>query len=61
MSLPHITDDELIMYHLDAQPNVAVQDYIRRTLLDIATLNMHMIHEQFQWEWEHRLYDQDLE
>lgn len=61
MSLPHITDDELIVYHLDEQPNVAVQDYIRRTLLDIKTVDLNMIHEQFQWEWNNRLYDGDPE
>jgi len=61
MSLPHITDDELVMYHLDDLRNVAVQDYMRRNLLDVKDVDLYILHEMFQWEWQQRLYADELE
>jgi len=61
MSLPYITNDELIIYHIEQTPNVAVQEYMRRNNIDVKTADLHMIHEQFQWEWQHRLYADELE
>ena len=55
--LPHITDDELITYHLDDLRAIAMQDYMRRCNIDPKTADFNMIHEQFQWEWDQRLYE----
>ena len=56
MALPEITDDELIMYHVDGWRDFALEIYLERNELDRSTLDWKVLTEQFDWEWERRLY-----
>jgi hypothetical protein len=55
MILPRPTDDELVMFVVDGFHSMAVQDYIRRTMLDIRTVDFEKIHEMFLAEWDRRM------
>lgn len=56
--LPEITDEELEIYHIDQEHEIALAMYIERTGLTIRDTNIMMISEMFEWEWHKRLYDE---
>ncbi len=56
MSLPEILDEELVLYHLDAEREVALATYVERTGLTARDTDLKVITEQFEWEWYQRLY-----
>jgi hypothetical protein len=57
--LPEILDEELAIYFIDDEPEIALATYIERTGLTSKDTNLMVITEQFAWEWEHRIYDGD--
>jgi hypothetical protein len=54
--LPEITDDELVMYHVEDWKDLALEVYLERTQLDRSTLDWKVLTEMFDWEWWNRLY-----
>ena len=56
MSLPEITDDELVMFVFEGWTELALAVYLERTGLDPKTVDMKMLTEQFEWEWWDRMY-----
>jgi hypothetical protein len=56
MSLPEIDDDELAIYHVDGDREIALAMYIERTGLTSNDTNLMVITEMFDWEWNQRLY-----
>lgn len=56
--LPEITDEELVVFHLDGDREIALAMYIERTGLTSNDTNLMVITEMFDWEWHKRLYDE---
>lgn len=57
MTLPEILDEELVVFHLDGEQEVALAMYIERTGLTVQDTDLKVITEQFAWEWQQRLYE----
>lgn len=54
--LPEITDDELVMWHVEGWHDLALEVYIERNGLDRASIDYKVLTEMFDWEWQQRLY-----
>jgi hypothetical protein len=54
--LPPPTDDELLLAFVEMCPNMAMQDYVRRTGIDYR-ITFYFIYDHFESEWNRRMND----